>query len=144
MPVVKDSILRPLGASKEWALLIGAANQQEVKIWTVGLTDLLIKMENNHASAQVTLDIDWCMEEDESDTLISVISGATLNFGVQGLWRFSDQFFDILTDPGAVTYTPVAPYYEDVLPCNYVKLSMYGTIAVSNAKVWIQGIKRRL
>ncbi len=143
MVVTTAKTYKPLGFIGEWTLGIGAGNQHEFMIGVAFVTDLIIKVENTHASAEMTISVDWCMTVNEADGLIDAIgSTPAITFGNQDMWRFSDKFFNV--NDTVVTYTPVDPYYENVLPCNWIKLGMYGTVAASQAKVWIQGIKKKL
>jgi len=142
MPVVPVQKDRPLNFSDSYTLGIGAGNATDLILSVAGITDLSILVENTHASAQMTVSIAWAMNQaghGASGVYIDALgSSPTINAGVSDNWRFGSRF------PTYTTDVVVDPYFSDVLPCNFIRIRMYGTAAASEATVWIQGHRQRL
>ena len=133
---------KPLNFWASYVLGIGAGNATDLLFWVAGVTDFSILFENTHATAQITVDIDWAMEQaghGAGGVYVNALgSDPTINAGLFDNWRFSSQFLtydsDVLVDP----------YISDVLPCNFIKIRMFGSSAASSVTVWIQGHRQRL
>jgi len=144
MGIVPDFTHKPIGFKKSYTLGSGAANQTELTVWVAGCTDLTIFIENEDAAQGITVSIDWAMAEkghgaSGSEAYIDAITGdPTIAANAVDHWRFASRWPTVTTDH------ILDPYYIDVLPCSFIKISMYGTTAASACRVWLQGHKQRL
>lgn len=140
MSVEKKYTRKPLNFHATYTLADTAANATDLYIDVRGVTDLTIFVKNTHGSAQITISIDWHMSQEEAvaNWIDALGSDPTIASGAIDHWRFSSRF------PLYTTDLLVDPYFSDVLPCNFIKLRMFGTTAASSCEVWIQGHKRRL
>jgi len=141
VPIVED---KPLNTTRSLTLGNGEANATDYYIFVAGVTDLIIFIENEHASEGITVSIDWAMAQighgaTGSEVYTDAIgSNPTLAANVSDHWRFGSRF------PLYTTDVLIDPYFTDVLPCNWIKIRMYGTSGASACKIWIQGHRQRL
>lgn len=144
--VIED---KPLNTTQAFVLGSTATNQTEYILDVRGVTDLIVFIENTHASEGMTVKIEWAMAvAGHKDTPVYIDAlGSSPTIAADNIdhWRFGSKLFKwVDTEATPIHYTPEDPYYVDVLPCNFIKIIMYGTTAASACTVWIQGHRKRL
>lgn len=137
--VIED---KPLNTTQAFVLGSGAANRTEYILDVRGVTDLIVFIENTHASEGITVSIDWAMavagHKDTPVYIDALGSNPTIAADNIDHWRFCSRWPTVTTDHR------IDPSFVDVLPCNFLKITMYGTSAASACTVWIQGHRQRL
>jgi len=144
MAITKIVERRPLNFSATYSVADEAANATHLYMWVAGVTDLTVFIENAATSDGITISIDWAMDDEGhggTPAFIDAIgSDPTLAAGNYDHWRFGSSF------PLYTTDVLVDPYFENVLPCNWIRITLYATLATESADVtvWLQGHRQRL